>query len=84
LGPDRWRAIIEDRSAGSYQPNLTTYGDGSPVDDDDLDDLYMTFDGLTQSVRWQDGDLMLVDNLATAHGRNPYEGERDLQVALLG
>lgn len=29
------------------------------------------------------GDIMLVDNLLMAHGRMPYEGSRDVQVALL-
>ena len=30
-----------------------------------------------------DGDLLLVDNFVTGHGRNAYTGVRDVQVALL-
>ena len=38
--------------------------------------------GLEVVFPWQAGDVMLVDNVATAHGRNPYQGERKLLVAL--
>ncbi|TLZ54349.1 MAG: TauD/TfdA family dioxygenase, partial [Gammaproteobacteria bacterium] len=31
---------------------------------------------------WQAGDLMLVDNLRTAHGREPFEGSRQVLVAM--
>jgi hypothetical protein len=31
----------------------------------------------------QVGDVLLVDNLYTAHGPNPYTGSRDVQVALI-
>jgi len=27
---------------------------------------------------------MILDNLLVAHGRNPFKGERETQVALLG
>ncbi|MEV4920155.1 TauD/TfdA family dioxygenase, partial [Streptomyces tirandamycinicus] len=31
---------------------------------------------------WQPGDLMLVDNIRTAHSREPYEGPREILVGL--
>ena len=31
---------------------------------------------------WQSGDLMLVDNVRTAHGRERYEGPREVLVAM--
>jgi hypothetical protein len=33
---------------------------------------------------WQAGDVMILENKFTAHGRHPYEGHRDIQVMLLG
>jgi alpha-ketoglutarate-dependent taurine dioxygenase len=83
LGPERWRAIVEERAPGSYLPNTTLYGDGGEIDPDDLEEVYGIFDVLAQAIRYREGDLTLVDNVFTAHGRNPYEGERDVQVALL-
>ena len=31
---------------------------------------------------WQAGDLMLVDNVRTAHGREEFEGPREVLVAM--
>ena len=31
---------------------------------------------------WQDGDLMLVDNIRMAHSRDPYTGTREIVVAM--
>jgi len=36
------------------------------------------------SWKWRDGDLMILDNLQVAHGRNPFSGPRQVHVALLG
>lgn len=83
LGPTRWRAIVEERAPGSYLPNTTRYGDGADIDPEDLDEVYRVFDVLAQAIRYQEGDFSLVDNVYTAHGRNPYEGVRDVQVSLL-
>jgi alpha-ketoglutarate-dependent taurine dioxygenase len=34
----------------------------------------------TFDVPWQDGDIALIDNKMTMHGRRPYGGERKRQV----
>ena len=31
---------------------------------------------------WQEGDVMLLDNMSVAHGREPYVGEREVIVAM--
>ena len=38
----------------------------------------------TNTVRqpWQAGDVMLVDNVRTAHSREPFEGPREVLVAM--
>jgi alpha-ketoglutarate-dependent taurine dioxygenase len=30
----------------------------------------------TYDLQWQDGDVALIDNKITMHGRRPYSGER--------
>jgi alpha-ketoglutarate-dependent taurine dioxygenase len=40
-------------------------------------------DKATFSWPWRNGDVMILDNLQVWHGRNPYQGPRDVQVALL-
>jgi hypothetical protein len=31
---------------------------------------------------WRSGDLLLVDNIRTAHGRDPFEGTREVLAGL--
>jgi len=66
------------------RPLTCRYGDGSPIDIDDIRSLYPRLHEVTVGFPWQHGDVMFIDNLNTAHGREPYTGKRDTQVALLG
>jgi hypothetical protein len=31
---------------------------------------------------WQQGDILMLDNMLTAHARNPYVGKRKIVVAM--
>jgi alpha-ketoglutarate-dependent taurine dioxygenase len=63
-------------------PNNTYYGDGSPIEPSVLDELRRAY--LDAKVRqpWQDGDVMLVDNVLAAHAREPFSGARKIHVAM--
>jgi len=38
--------------------------------------------GVMRVINFAQGDIMMLDNMLAAHGRNPYEGERKIVVAL--
>ena len=59
-----------------------SFGDGTPLSDAELDAIYSALHAATVSFPWQSGDVMFVENKFTAHGREPYTGHRDTQVAL--
>ncbi len=44
--------------------------------------LNQAYEAHTVREPWQSGDLLLVDNIRTAHSREPYEGPREVLVAL--
>ena len=69
--------------AAQTMPTGTFLGDGSSLDPDELAKLSRLIDEVTISWPWSNGDTMILDNLQVAHGRNPYEGRRETQVALL-
>ena len=63
-------------------PFTTRFGDGDPVGADVVQLLNETYEAHASRVSWQAGDLLLVDNIRTAHSREPYEGPRDVLAAL--
>jgi alpha-ketoglutarate-dependent taurine dioxygenase len=36
----------------------------------------------TVAFPWQKGDLLMLDNMLVAHGRNPFSGERKVIVSM--
>lgn len=63
-------------------PNNTYYGDGSPIEPPVLDMLREAYHRATVTLPWQNGDVLLLDNMLTAHGREPFTGPRQIRVAM--
>jgi alpha-ketoglutarate-dependent taurine dioxygenase len=63
-------------------PFNTCFGNGDPIGDDVVRLLNETYEASTVREPWQAGDLLLVDNVRTAHSREPYEGPREVLVAM--
>ncbi|GAB1544229.1 TauD/TfdA family dioxygenase [Scytonema sp. NUACC21] len=63
-------------------PRNCYYGDGSPIEESVMEEICAIYQELEISFSWQTGDLLMLDNLLTAHARNPYIGERKLLVAM--
>lgn len=63
-------------------PNNTYYGDGSPIEPDVLDTLRAVYDRHTVKFPWRRRDVLMLDNMLTAHGRMPFEGERKILVGM--
>lgn len=65
------------------RPSGTFLGDGQPLAADEIAHFNAFLDHRTRAWPWKNGDVMILDNLQTWHGRNPYEGSRQVQVAVL-
>jgi alpha-ketoglutarate-dependent taurine dioxygenase len=63
-------------------PANTYYGDGSPIESEALDQLRALYRDEAVSFAWRRGDVLLVDNMMVAHGRNPFRGERRIVVGM--
>jgi alpha-ketoglutarate-dependent taurine dioxygenase len=63
-------------------PFNTRFGNGDPIGADVVELINAVYEANTVRERWQAGDLLLVDNVRTAHGREPFEGPREVVVAL--
>jgi alpha-ketoglutarate-dependent taurine dioxygenase len=63
-------------------PSNTLFGDGDPLTGEDYDAIMGAYEAATVRVEWAVGDLLLLDNVLTAHGREPYQGRWEVAVAL--
>lgn len=63
-------------------PRNVYYGDGTALDPRDLEALNQAYKEVAVTFSWRRGDLLMVDNMLTAHARNPYSGQRKLVVAM--
>ncbi len=58
------------------------YGDGTPIELSVLEEIREAFRQETICFPWQQGDILLLDNMLAAHGRNPFTGSRKIVVAM--
>jgi len=63
-------------------PLNTHFGNSEPVGADVVELLDKGYEESTERERWQAGDLMLVDNVRTAHARESFEGPREVFVPM--
>ncbi|MFJ5970736.1 TauD/TfdA family dioxygenase [Streptomyces sp. NPDC093060] len=81
LAPEVREYLVDEYGADGL-PFNTRYGDGTPIGEDVVQLLNTTYEQHTRREPWQAGDLMLVDNLRTAHSREPFTGERQVLVGM--
>lgn len=81
LDPRIRESLMEVFEEGDL-PNNTFYGDGSSIEPAALEELRTAYMEEMVSIPWQKGDLLLVDNMLTAHARAPYTGQRKILVAM--
>ncbi|HYN84435.1 MAG TPA: TauD/TfdA family dioxygenase [Pyrinomonadaceae bacterium] len=63
-------------------PRHAFYGDGSPIEPEALEAVREAYRRATVRVAWERGDVLMMDNMLVAHGREPFEGERTILVAM--
>ncbi|MDB9510449.1 TauD/TfdA family dioxygenase [Kamptonema animale CS-326] len=63
-------------------PRNAYYGDGSPIEDSILEEIRGCYQQETVIFSWEEGDVLLLDNMLAAHGRKPYAGSRQVVVGM--
>jgi alpha-ketoglutarate-dependent taurine dioxygenase len=76
------REVFLSEFAPDDLPYNAFYGDGSPIEDEEVEALRRAYDAETVAFPWQTGDLLMMDNMLVAHGRQPYKGARKILTAM--
>lgn len=63
-------------------PTNTYYGDGGQIPDDVMDHLRDCYRRATVRFDYRRDDVLVVDNMLAAHGREPFTGPRKIAVAM--
>jgi hypothetical protein len=58
------------------------YGDGSEIEVKDLNIIRELVSRELTTFQWQKGDLLILDNIISMHGRLPFSGPRRILVAM--
>jgi len=53
-------------------PRNAYYGDGTAIEDSVLDEIREAYRAEQVIFPWSQGDLLMLDNMLTAHGRSPF------------
>ncbi|HEY0452778.1 TauD/TfdA family dioxygenase [Actinophytocola sp.] len=63
-------------------PTNTYYGDGEPIPAEVMDHLRATYRAASVRFDYHRDDVLVVDNMSAAHGREPFTGPRKIAVAM--
>jgi alpha-ketoglutarate-dependent taurine dioxygenase len=83
--PEVYEALLELYEDSPFDmPQYSCFGDGTPIPDDMLAQVRAVMVRREIAFPWEVGDLMVVDNMLSAHGRSPYSGARKVLVSMSG
>ncbi|GCD40787.1 type I polyketide synthase [Streptomyces paromomycinus] len=76
------RASLVELYGESGMPRNVYWGDGSVIEDEVVDEVREVMDRESLAFTWQEGDVLVIDNMLVAHSRRPFTGTRKIVVAL--
>jgi alpha-ketoglutarate-dependent taurine dioxygenase len=80
--PEMIREMLLSEFEEAELPRNAYYGDGSPIEADVLAEIRQIYREEGVAFPWQEGDVLMLDNMLVAHARNPFVGPRKIVVAM--
>lgn len=81
LSPEVYREMV-DHVGEENLPYRTMFGDGTPIPDDVANHIRDCYKAEKVKFPWQKGDVLLIDNILSLHGREPFDCQRRIRVAI--
>ncbi len=82
IGWWRWVAVNLLYARPHTRLHDVFHADGSPIAREDLYHIFDTLDANTVAFPWQRGDVLVLDNVLSMHGRATFSGKRRILAAL--
>ena len=76
------REVLLRQYGEEWAPRNVYYGDGERIPDTVVNEVKRLYDQNAKSFTWRRGDILMLDNMLVAHGRNPFVGPRKIVVAM--
>ncbi len=80
------KSEVQESFFASFQqedlPRNTYYADGLPIEATVLDQIRNLYEQEAVIFPWEEGDVLMLDNMLTAHGRRPFAGSRRILVGM--
>jgi alpha-ketoglutarate-dependent taurine dioxygenase len=80
--PETLRAALMTEFAPEDLPQNTFFGDGAPIPDEIILHLQQAYRDVMVEFPWQQGDVVLLDNMLSLHARNAFTGPRKILTAM--
>lgn len=77
-----YREALRSMFGEDELPRNVLYGDGTRIEDAVLREVRAVIESEKAMSPWRKGDVMMLDNMLVAHGREPYRGARRIAVAM--
>ncbi len=82
--PSRMPGAVRARIPESEYPRNVLFGDGTRIADSIVDEIRAVVAENEEAFPWQEGDVLMIDNVLAAHGRRTFEGPRTILTAMAG
>jgi alpha-ketoglutarate-dependent taurine dioxygenase len=76
------REVLLDAVTPEDLPRNVYYADGAPIEESLLDEVRGVLHECQVIFPWQAGDILILDNMLSAHARQPFQGPRQVVVAM--
>jgi alpha-ketoglutarate-dependent taurine dioxygenase len=80
--PAEAREFLSATFAEADLPRNVYFGDGSAIDPEMISEILRVYEAQSVAFPWAAGDVLLLDNMLTAHGRRPFSGQRKVVVGM--
>lgn len=82
-GPEVYEALLAmSNGIKENLPMYATFGDGTEIPLEYIQEIIKVLEEVTIAVKWEKGDLLIVDNMASLHGRLPFRGNRKILASM--